>query len=730
MTPSTIHNVSRRDFLRAGLATAAGLTLGVRLVEAGMNPGAPGVPGERGSGEASFEPNAFVRIRPEGTVTVISKHLEMGQGTYTGLATLVAEELDANWDDVRVEGAPADAERYNNLLWGPMQGTGGSTAIANAYTQMRRAGAAARAMLVEAAADAWAVDPGEIHVAAGRIRHPGSGRSAGFGTFAEAAATYPVPDQPTLKQPEDFRLIGQGVPRQDSPEKINGTAVYTQDIQRPGMLTALVAHPPRFGAGVANVEATEAKAVPGVKDVVTIPSGVAVLGTDFWSAKKGRDALRITWDESEAMTEGSEELIEAFRGLTQKPGAVARQVGDPEQAEASAERVLEAEFVFPYLAHAALEPMNCVLERTEDGGVQVYNGEQFQTVDQAAIAEVLGLKPAQVRIAMLYAGGSFGRRANPHSDYLREAAHIVKAIEGRAPVKLMWTREDDMQAGYFRPLYVHRMRAGVDAAGQPVSWLHRIVGQSIMTGTVMESAQVKDGVDNTSVEGARNVPYDLPNLRVDLHSPQVPVPVQWWRAVGSTHTAFAVETFIDELAEAAGEDPVAFRLARLPDHPRHRGVLELAAEQAGWGKAPLPEGRGRGVAVHESFNSYVAQVVEVTVQGGDYRVDRVVIAVDCGVPVNPDIIKAQMEGGMGFGLSAVLKSEITLEEGRVQQSNFHNYNVLRLNEMPPAIEVHIVPSTEAPTGVGEPAVPVIAPAVANALYQVTGQRHRRLPIRL
>jgi isoquinoline 1-oxidoreductase beta subunit len=496
------------------------------------------------------------------------------------------------------------------------------------------------------------------------------------------------------------------------------------------MLTALVAHPPRFGATVATFDATEAKAVRGVTDVVTIPSGIAVLATDFWSATKGRDALRITWDESEAMTEGSEDLIAAFRGLTQEPGAVARQAGDPEQAEQTAERVLEAEFVFPYLAHAALEPMNCVLERTEDGGVQVYNGEQFQTVDQAAIAEVLGLEPAQVRITMLYAGGSFGRRANPHSDYLREAAHIFKAIEGRAPVKLMWTREDDMQAGYFRPLYVHRMRAGVDAAGQPVSWLHRIVGQSIMTGTVMESAQVKDGVDNTSVEGARNVPYDLPNLRVDLHSPQVPVPVQWWRAVGSTHTAFAVETFIDELAEAAGEDPVAFRLARLPDHPRHRGVLELAAEKAGWGKSPLPEGRGRGVAVHESFNSYVAQVVEVSVQDGAYRVDRVVLAVDCGVPVNPDIIKAQMEGGMGFGLSAVLKSEITLEEGRVQQSNFHDYTVLRLNEMPPAIEVHIVPSTEAPTGVGEPAVPVIAPAVANALYAITGQRHRRLPIRL
>jgi isoquinoline 1-oxidoreductase beta subunit len=723
----------RRRFLVRSLGLGAGLTLGLYLPgcsreqEPAAPEAGPGMAGGEVVAETPFEPNAFVHIGTDDRVTVIAKHLEMGQGTYTGLATLVAEELDAAWDQVQVEGAPADAERYNNLFWGKLQGTGGSTAIANSYEQMRRAGAVARHMLVEAAAALWSVPADEIQVRDGLVSHEASGYQARFGELASLAAQQPVPEEVFLKEAEEFRLIGTRLPRKDSPEKCNGSAIFTQDLKLPGMLTALVAHPPRFGARLKGFDAEAARKVKGVVQVVEIPAGVAVLARDFWSAKQGRDALQLEWDEGEAFRLGSEELINQFRELLEEPGMVARSEGE-ENALGTLPRRLQADYQFPYLAHAAMEPMDCVMQRTAEG-CEVWNGEQYQTPDQQAVAEVLGLKPEQVKIHMLYAGGSFGRRANPHSDYLRETAHILKASGTQAPVKLIWTREDDMHAGYFRPLYVHRLEAGLDEAGNPVAWRHRIVGQSLMVDTSFEGAMIKDGVDQTSVEGAANLPYAIPNLRVELHSPEVPVPVQWWRSVGSTHTAFAVETFVDELATAAGQDPVAFRKALLKDHPRHLGVLALATEKAGWDQ-PLPAGRGRGVAVHESFNSFVAQVAEVTVhEDRSFSVDRVVIAVDCGVAVNPDIVRAQMEGGMGFGLAAALHSEITLEQGRVAQSNFHDYRVLRINEMP-AVEVHIVPSAEPPTGVGEPATPVIAPAVANALFAATGERLRRLPLTL
>jgi isoquinoline 1-oxidoreductase beta subunit len=469
--------------------------------------------------------------------------------------------------------------------------------------------------------------------------------------------------------------------------------------------------------------------IDGVEQVVQVPGCVAVLGRDTWSAKRGRDALasNIVWDETDAFRLGSDAIFEQYRALAQQPGKVARKDGDADSALATAERVIESEYRFPYLAHAAMEPLDCVIA-PDDDGVRVYNGEQFQSADQAAVAGVLGLAPEQVKIDMLYAGGSFGRRANPSSDYLVEAARIFKAAGGKLPIKLQWLREDDMRAGWYRPLYLHRLRAGLDADGQPVAWEHRIVGQSIATGTGFEQMLVVDEVDQTSVEGANNLPYLIPNLLNDLHSPTLAVPVQWWRAVGSTHTAYAVECMIDALAEAAGADPVDYRMRLLAEHPRHQGVLELAAEKAGWGE-PLGEGRGRGVAVHESFNSYVAEVAEVTVRGKAFSVDRVVIAVDCGIAVNPDVIRAQMEGGMGFGLAAALVSAITLEDGLVQQSNFHDYQVLRMNQMP-RVEVYIVPSAEPPTGVGEPATPVIAPAVANALAAATGQRLTALPLRL
>jgi isoquinoline 1-oxidoreductase beta subunit len=522
------------------------------------------------------------------------------------------------------------------------------------------------------------------------------------------------------------------VPRTDSHGKIDGSAVFTQDIHLPGMLTAVVAHPPRFGATVRRFDAKRALAVKGVVEVVAIAGGVAVLARDFWSAKRGRDALTVDWDEASAFRLGSAEIMAQFRQLAAGPGAIARQDGNAAAAYDTAATKLDAAFEFPYLAHAAMEPLDCVV-KLDAQGCEVWNGEQMQTGDQMALAALLGLRPEQVRLNMLYAGGSFGRRANPHSDYLLEAAAIAKAIHGRAPVKLMWTREDDMRAGFYRPMFFHTLRAGLDDKGAIVSWQHRLVGQSIIAGTAFEAGMVKNGVDVTSVEGAATLPYAIANLTVDLHSPKLPLPVQWWRSVGSTHTAFSTETFIDELAHAAGRDAVQFRLALLGAHPRHAGVLRLAAEKAGWG-TPLPAGkagekRGRGVAVHESFKTFVAQVAEVTLKAdGSLTVDRVVCAVDCGIAVNPDIVRAQMEGGIGFGLTAALYGEITLKEGRVEQSNFNDYPLLRMNEMP-RIEVHIVDSGAAPSGVGEPGVPVIAPAVANALFAAGGKRLRTLPLR-
>jgi isoquinoline 1-oxidoreductase beta subunit len=724
---STIVNTSRRDFLKG----SAGLALGVVAAPALAQQAGPGRSGGEAVAKAALEPNAFVRVGTDGSVTVVAKHLEMGQGVYTGLATIVAEELDADWSTVRVAGAPADAKRYNNLFWGEAQGTGGSTAIANSWEQLRKAGAAARAMLAQAAAQRWSVPVGEITVSNGMVSHAPSGRLATFGELAAAAGKLAVPAEVQLKDPKDFVYVGKAkLPRVDVPGKSDGTAVFTQDVFLPGMLTALVAHPPRFGATPKSFDASAARKVPGVVDVVQIPTGVAVLARDFWSAKNGRDALKVAWDESNAFRKGSDEILADYRKLAETPGKIARREGDAEASLARAAKVIEARYEFPYLAHAAMEPLNCVM-RLGPQGCEVWNGEQFQTGDQYAIAGVLRLKPEQVRLNMLYAGGSFGRRANPYSDYVVEAAQIVKATGGKAPVKLVWTREDDMRGGMYRPLFVHALRGGLDANGNLVAWRHRLVGQSILTGTAFEKVLVKEGIDATSVEGATTLPYTIPNLAVELHSPRLPVTVQWWRSVGSTHTAYATEVFLDELAAAAGKDPVALRRALLGKHPRHMGVLDLAAEKAGWSRPLAPgktgERRGRGVAVHESFNSFVAQVAEVTVKGdGSFRVDRVVCAVDCGVAINPDIIASQMEGGLGYGLAAALHSRITLADGVVQQSNFHDYPPLRMSEMP-AVEVYIVPSAAPPTGVGEPGTPVIAPAVANAVFAASGQRLRALP---
>lgn len=717
---------SRRQFLKLG----AGLTLALYLPEAAAK--AASASGAEAAKVALLEPNAFVRIGADNLVTVIVKHLEMGQGVYTGLPTLVAEELDAAWSQIRVEGAPADAERYANTFWGKYQGTGGSNAVANSFEQLRRAGATARAMLVSAAAQKWNVPVEAINVRDGVVST--KGHKASFGELAVAAAELPVPEEVKLKNPKDFVLIGkQRLPRKDNRPKIDGSALYTQDVRLPGMLTAVVAHPPRFGAKLKAFDSAAALKIKGVTDVVMIPSGIAVVAETFWAAKKGRDVLRIEWDESAAFKLGSAEILAQYKQLATQPGASARNDGDADAALAKAAKTLEAAFEFPFLAHAAMEPLDCVIQMTHDSA-EVWNGEQFQTADQTAVAWRLAIHKKDVKINMLYAGGSFGRRANPHSDYLLEATNVAIAINGKAPVKLIWTREDDMRAGYFRPAYYHTLQAGLDEKGQPIAWKHRIVGQSIVAGTTFEAGMVKNGVDATSVEGAANLPYAIPNLAVDLHSPKLPVPVQWWRSVGSSHTAFSTEVFLDELAHAAGQDALTFRRSLLKDKPRHLAALELAAEKAGWNK-PLAAGksgekRGRGIAVHEAFHTWVAEVAEVTVKpDGSFKVDRVVCAVDCGIAVNPDVIRAQMEGGIGFGLSAALHGAITFRDGQVEQSNFHDYPILRIHEMP-KVEVHIVASAEKPSGVGEPGVPPIAPAVANALFAATGQRLRTLPLRL
>ena len=734
--PARIRNVSRRGFLKASGGLALAVQLGPFAAADALAQDAPPAP--------PITPNAFVQIGADGTVTVISKHLEMGQGIYTGLATLIADEMDADWSRVRATGAPADNKLYTNLLMG-MQGTGGSNAIANSFVQMRQAGAAARAMLVAAAADAWKVPAGEITVANGVVRHAPSKRESGFGPLAKAAAAQPVPKSVTLKDPKDFKLIGKETLRRlDAAGKTNGTAVFTQDIKRPGMLVAVPAHPARFGSTVKRFDASKAKAVPGVVGVVQFAAsahsfgGVAVLATNTWAAKQGRDALTVEWDDSTGYAKGSEQILAQYREAAQQPGRIAGQRGDVAAALAKPARTLEAEYTFPYLAHASMEPLNCLVELDGEAGpgtCAIWNGEQFQTADQGAVAKFLGIAPEKITITQLYAGGSFGRRANPQADYVIEAVSIAKAARDagiKAPVKMVWTREDDMRGGYYRPLNLHRARLAFDAQGKLQAWHVRLVGQSVL-GESPFSGFLKDGLDFTSFEGQADLPYDVPNLQVESFTPKdVGVPIQWFRSVGHTHTAFSAECLIDEAASIAKQDPVAYRMALLAKHPRHRGVLALAAEKAGWSR-PLAAGaagekRARGVAVHESFNTFVAQVAEITVKAdGTYRVDRVVCAVDCGVAVNPDVIRAQMEGGIGFGLAAALHGAITLKDGAVEQSNFHDYPVLRINEMP-KVEVHVVASNEKPTGVGEPGVPPVAPALANALFAATGKRLRSLPL--
>jgi isoquinoline 1-oxidoreductase subunit beta len=714
---------TRRDFLKnAATAGAVALTIGFewsgstrRAFAGAASPAAP----------TPFAPNAFLRVGRDNSVTVIAKHVEMGQGAYTGLATIVAEELDADWSLVRVESAPADAKRYANLAFGTLQGTGGSSAMANSWMQLREAGGKARAMLLAAAAQQWKVPVADLTVERSIVYHAPSKRQASFGTLVPTAATLPVPDVVKLKDPKDFKLIGHAAPRVDASAKSDGTAQFTLDVMLPGMLVALLKRPPQFGSTVKSFDAAAAAAVPGVVKVVQVPRGVAVVAKNFWAAKQGRDALKVEWDDSNAEKRSSAALMEEYRHLADQPASSARKDGDAVKAIHDAARKLSASYEFPYLAHAPMEPLDAVVKLSATS-CEIWAGDQFQTIDQSNAAQTAGLDPQQVSIHTLYAGGSFGRRANVASDYIVEAVSIAKACGADGtPIKLQWTREDDIHGGLYRPMYFHKLEAGLSADGHLIGWRHVIVGQSIMAGGPF-AVMIKDGIDPTSVEGAANIAYDIPNVAVDLATTKTGVPVLWWRVVGSSHTAFAVESFIDEAAHAAGEDAFTFRRKLLGKNPRMKAVLELAADKAGW-NTPLLPGKGRGIAVAEAFKSYVAQVAEVSVdKDGRVTVDRVVCAVDCGTPINPDIIAAQMEGGIGFGLGAVLFGAITLKDGRVEQDNFNSYRVLRINEMP-KVEVHIMPSAEPPTGVGEPGVAPVGPAVANAIFAATGKRHRVLP---
>jgi isoquinoline 1-oxidoreductase subunit beta len=711
---------TRREFLKtAGSVTTMALTIGFEWLGPARRAAAAG------AGPALFAPNAFVRIGADGSVTVISKHLEMGQGSYTGIATVLAEELDADWTRVRVESAPADVKLYANLAFG-MQGTGGSSAMANSWSQLREAGAKARAMLLSAAAKEWKVPEAELTTDKGVVYHAASKREASYGALSAKAAALPIPDNVTLKDPRDFKLIGQRPPRVDVPAKSDGTAQFTLDVALPGMLVALLQRPPLFGATVKSFDPAAASAVPGVVKVVQVPHGVAVVAKNFWAAKQGRDALLVDWDDSQAEKRSSSDIMAEYRHLAEQPAVSARKVGDAAPAIQRAAHKLSASFEFPYLAHAPMEPLDAVVKLTSTS-CEIWAGDQFQTIDQANAAKTAGLDPQHVSIHTLYAGGSFGRRANVGSDYIVEAVSIAKAYGADGtPIKLQWTREDDLHGGLYRPMYFHKLEAGLNDKKELVGWRHVIVGQSIMAGGPFE-VMVKNGIDPTSVEGAATIAYDIPNIDVNLATTKTGVPVLWWRVVGSSHTTFAVEAFIDEVAHAAGKDPFVFRRDLLAHEPRMLAVLELAAEKAGWNSGPLPKGKGRGIAVGEAFKTFVAQVAEVSVdEAGNVSVDRVVCAVDCGIPINPDVITAQMEGGIGFGLGAVMYGAITLKNGRIEQDNFNNYRVLRINEMP-KVEVHIVHSTEAPTGVGEPGVAPIGPAVANAIFAATGKRVHMLP---
>lgn len=707
---------TRRTFLQVTGLGAAGFVIGLDVV----NDHGIAVAADAGDAtKSAFNP--FVRVSSDDTVTVVVNKLDMGQGVITGLATIVAEEMDADWDHMDWEFAPADVETYKDSTG--VQATGGSRSIRLEWDRFRQMAAGARFMLVQAAAKEWGVPVSEISVLKGQVSHA-SGRNGTFGDFAGQAAAIQPPSQPVLKSAADYTLIGTRLKRLDTDEKTDGSATYTIDVSLPGMVHAAVAHAPKFGGKVKAFDDRAARAIGGVEDVVQIDSGIAVIANRYYIAKKAVEALDIEWDFSAAETRSSDQMFADFRAMSNAPGLVARNDGDVDAAFADAAKIVEAEYELPFLAHAALEPMNAIVDLREDE-CHIWTGSQAPQGDQLYTAQIVGLPLEKVKVHTLYAGGSFGRRVTITGDYNKDAAMVAKAIGGRAPVKLQWTRENDMKGGKYRSMSFVKMRGGLDENGNMIAWHTVLVTPAYAKGTAFENRFIHDGIDHPTVEGADINPYEVPNLRLETHSPEVGVTMSHWRSVGHSQNGFTMEVFMDEMARAAGKDPVQFRRDLLANHPRHLAVLDKALAEAG--PAPSGKGKGRGVAMHESFYSYVAEVADVTLQDeGTYSVDKVVCAVDCGLAINPDNIKAQMEGSIAMGLGAAMREEITLTDGEVDQSNFYDYFPMRMSDMPD-IDVHIIPSTELPTGVGEPGLPPIAPAVANALRAAGAKPIRKLP---
>jgi isoquinoline 1-oxidoreductase beta subunit len=718
---------SRRGFLRVSFAAAGGMMVSLYLSpnsvvaqEAPLPPQQPKV----------YPPDAFVNIRPDGKIVIQVNRLEFGQGVQTALPMLLADEMDADWTNVIAALAPA-ADVYKDPVFG-IQIVGGSGSIAHSFQQYRELGAKTRAMLVAAAADRWSTTPDQCRTEASVVHGP-NGKSATYAELASEAARKPVPATVRLKNPAEFRFVGKKVKRLDSAAKCNGSLKFGLDLDLPGMKVALVAHPPVFGGRVKRIVDDEARRIEGVREVFEIPlangTGVAIVADKFWPARQARNLLKIDWDVTGVEAPDSSELWTRYRQLGQKPGNVAVSNGDASALDkiAATNRIV-AEYEFPFLPHTPMEPLNTTV-RFDGDRAEVWAGSQFQTVDQMAVAQVLGLKPEQVTFHTEMAGGGFGRRAVTDSHIQREAAMIAKRLRG-TPVKLVWTREDDVQGGYYRPMHFHRVEVGVGPNGLPAAWRHVVVGQSLLMGTPFEAFAVKNGVDQTAVEGAADTHYNIPNLHVSVHHPKVNVPVLWWRSVGHTHTAFVMETLIDELAARAKLDPIAYRRRLLkPEAKKLLRPLDLLEKaSAGW-RNKLPRGHALGVSCHESFGTGVACAVDVSIENKRPKIHRATIAVDCGLAVNPLSVESQFQAGVSFGLSQLMaKGAITLKNGVVEQRNWDGYVPPYIVDAPVAVDVHIVPSTEAPTGCGEPPVPVISPAVVNALARLTGKRYRTLPL--
>lgn len=703
---------SRRNFLKTAGIIGSGLIIPFHVLAGGKR-------AQKNDDAILFAPNAFLTIKPDNSVEIILAHVEMGQGIWTTLPMLIADELDCKWEDIKVTHSPA-SPLYNNVEF-PVQITGGSSTTRTEFDRYRKAGATARILLVQAAATKMNVSVGDCKTENGFVSS--GNKKISYGEVAAAAAQLTPPIEVQLRPAKEWKYIGKGAKRLDASAKINGTAKFGMDMQFPGLKTAVVAHAPVFGGKVKSFSSVEALKIPGVRKVVQVPSGVAVIADHFWAAKQGRNALKIVWDDGVGVNLNTNTQVAKYKKLAATNGVEVAKKGDVTNALSQASRTVEAEFVFPYLAHAPMEPMNCTV-RINGDSCDIWTGTQLPGVDQMAAAKILGVKPESVNIITPFLGGGFGRRATPSSDFVSEAVQIAKA--SKEFIKLVWTREDDMKGGYYRPMFIHNIKAGLDKDGYPNAWQHNIAGQSIMAGTLFDNPKAK--FDESSVEGVNNSPYleSIDNHFIGLHSPKEVVTVLWYRSVGNTHTAYAMEVMIDQLAHAAKKDPVEYRRTLLKSSPRHLAALNLVAEKSGWGKR-LPEGHYQGIAVHESFSSYVAQVVEISMEKDVPKVHKVTCAIDCGLAVNPDGVVAQIEGGIVFGITMALYGELTIKNGQLQQNNFYDYKIARMHESP-EIEVHIVQGGEKMGGVGEPGVPPTAPALANAIFAATGKVHYQLPI--